>query len=105
LTRAEREKIQQIQNQLDRTTPGDWMVQGHEKGETSISYQQSIVSEESPNLIIESEYGMFIAETAHRGLPYTERHNIEQDTVFIANAKNNMQFLLNVINDLLNNKK
>lgn len=105
MTRVEREKVQQIQKQLDQATPGDWLIQNHEKGETSISYQQSIISSESPNLIIESEYGIFIAETAHKGLPYTELHNIEQDTVFIANAKSNIQFLLDMINNLSNNKK
>lgn len=97
MTRAERERIQQIQNELDRTTPGEWKIKGYEKGETSVNYQQSIVKSESPNLTIESEYGIFIAETVHRGLPHTEHHNIEQDTVFIANSKSNMQFLLDII--------
>lgn len=99
MKRIDKERIDKIQQVLDKTTPGEWKIEGNEKGEPLTGYQRS------HDIVIESEYGIYIAQTTKNNLPYTERHNIEADSTFIANAKSDIQFLLNIINDSIKNGK
>lgn len=85
------DKIKEIRTRLDSITEGEWIAH-------NIPYDAEN-SDDDP--YIETEEGIYIAQTVYDQQSSTQKHNINADTVFIANAKNDIEFLLNLIQDYI----
>lgn len=81
------QRIREIKERLQATTPGAWKVQFAE-GEKF----DPECPENDP--CIEGEDGQYIAQTTYDTLSTTCRPTMYADAEFIAHSKENMQFLL-----------
>jgi hypothetical protein len=89
LTKEEWDKINEIEKQLAKTTEGKWITFG-------LPYDEC----DDPG--VSTEDGVYICQTIYDTLSGTEEHNIEADTRFIANAKDNIDYLLKLIYRITN---
>jgi hypothetical protein len=79
-------RIQEIRSRLYAATPGNWVPYG-------IPYSDSVEDE----LGVISESGEFICATIHSGQTFSREHNVEADSLFIANAKSDIAYLLRAV--------
>jgi len=83
-----KDAIEEIKTRLNNTTNGDWFYNG-------LPYD---VGNNDPMIVTNN--GTYIAQTVYDGQSNTEEHNINADTIFIANAKNDIEYLLQLVEDL-----
>lgn len=77
-------RILEIKERLKNATPGEWTAWG-------IPYNGI----NDPN--ISTKDGVYIAQTVYDMQSGTQEHNIDADTVFIAHAKQDIEYLLKKI--------
>lgn len=82
------QRIQEIKERLQATTPGAWRVWKPD---------EDYIGSDDP--IVETEGGQYIAQTNYDGLNH--RDTAITDAVFIAHAKEDVQFLLKRLEVLL----
>lgn len=82
------QRIREIKERLQATTPGAWRI-----WEPDDDY----LGDDAP--VIETDSGQYIAQTGYDGLGYTVRETMAADAEFIAHAKEDIQFLLDLLND------
>lgn len=84
------DRIREIQDRLQATTPGEWIVHfaKNEKFDPNCP-------KEDPS--IESESGQFVAITTYDTISTTCRPTMYADAEFIAHAKADMLFLLELL--------
>lgn len=83
-------KIEEIKQRLNATTKGKWLTE-------NIPYDGI----EDPVIITED--GEYIAQTAYDMQGASTNHNVDEDTIFIAHAKEDIQYLLDFIENIKNN--
>lgn len=83
---AKLKRIKEIEDRLNKTTSGKWIAK-------DIPYD----GHEDPCIV--TEKGTYIAQTVYDMQSITEKHNVDEDTLFIAHAKDDIKFLLNLIKD------
>lgn len=88
------EKIKSIKGRLNATTPGKWIAH-------DVPYTEDVA--EAPSVY--TEQGMFICAATYDNLSHTTDHNVTEDTIFIANAKEDIEFLLQTVEFLLSAPK
>lgn len=86
-------RLIEIEKRLNATTSGSWRVGKKFDGESYLPY------DECDDPIIENEDGIYICQTVYDMQSFTQEHNINEDTEFIAHAKSDIEFLLNLIKD------
>jgi len=86
LSEEQKLKLKEIKKRLNATTPGYW------ERECDKIYEDF---DDDPTII--SDKGLYICQTTYDFQSPTMEHNVEEDTVFITNAKNDIEYLLNII--------
>lgn len=79
-------RIEEIKERLSKTTKGKWKTSG-------LPYDYDC----GDDACVLTDNDMYICATVVDNLCLTEKHNVDEDTIFIANAKEDIQFLLNLI--------
>jgi len=87
LSEEQKLKLKEIKKRLNATTPGYW------ERECDKIYEDF---DDDPTIV--SDKGNYICQTTYDFQSCTMEHNVEEDTVFIANAKNDIEYLLGIIN-------
>ena len=82
-------RLLEIEERLNNTTSGKWKA-------LNIPYNNI----DDPEII--SEDGTYICQTVYDMQSKTQIHNVNEDTIFITNAKEDITFLLKEIKMLLN---
>lgn len=80
---ADAEKLKEIKERLQATTPGAWRVWKPD---------DDYFGNDDPT--VETESGQYIAQTSYDGLSTTVRNTMFADAEFIAHAKDDVQFLI-----------
>lgn len=73
------DRICEIRKRLLATTPGSW---------------GAVEQDDDGDWVVSSEGGAYIAQTSYDGLSTTTRKTCEADAVFIAHAKEDIEYLL-----------
>ncbi len=76
--------VKDIEERLNATTIGKWVAGGLPYNDCDDPW-------------IETEYGDYVAQTVYDMQSCTQKHNIEEDTIFIAKAKDDIKYLLDII--------
>lgn len=84
----ELKRIKEIEERLSNTTSGIWRA-------TGIPYDCE--SDENDDPCIVTDDNIYIAQTVYDMQSLTTYHNVNEDTIFIANSKSDIEFLLNFI--------
>lgn len=84
LSNVEVERINKIKESLCKITEGKWEVRDEDNEEPCIV---SVIDGKET----------YICQTTYDGLSLTCEHNIVEDTEFIANSKENIKFLLHIL--------
>ena len=86
------DRLQEIEHRLNATTPGKWYIIWAEDD----CEDTCIISD------LQNEYGedTYICQTSYEGLGNTQKHNVNEDAEFIAHAKGDIEYLLNIIKAL-----
>lgn len=72
-------RISEIKRRLLATTPGSW---------------GTVEQDDDGDWVVSGEDGAYIAQTSYDGLSTTTRETCEADAVFIAHAKEDIEYLL-----------
>lgn len=84
LSNIEAERINKIKESLSKVTEGKWEIRDEDN--------------EDPCIIsVNDGEETYICQTTYDGLSLTCEHNIVEDTEFIANSKENIEFLLQLL--------
>ena len=75
--------IYQIEEELNATTKGNWIAH--------------LPKSSSDDPTIYTEDDIYIAQTSYDTLSDTTKHNVIEDTIFIANSKEYISFLLKLV--------
>lgn len=77
------QRIREIRERLQATTPGAWRV---------CKPDADYFGSDDP--VVETERGQYVAQTSYDGLSYTVRKTMTADAEFIAHAKDDIAYLL-----------
>lgn len=77
-------KIEEIRKRVNCTTKGNW-------------HAENVPYNGIDDPIIVTEYGCYVAQTVYDMQSVTTNHEVDEDTVFIANAKQDILYLLSII--------
>ena len=85
LIKAQEDKIQEIKERLNNTTEGKWIAH--------------IPEDECDDPTIMTNDEVYICQTTYDTLSSTTNHKVIEDTIFIANAKEDIRYLIELIKD------
>jgi hypothetical protein len=79
-------RLKQIENRLNAITTGKWIYEA---------------GDDTEDHFISTSDGTYIAQTTYDTLSYSQQHNVSEDSIFIANAPEDIAYLLKLVKQYL----